>query len=93
MAAQAVHLFTCGSGFQGMGLFAITKDRSGANLPKADCPAGRGFEKTIEIAGSEMSQITIDRDAALADRLIAQHNPRRFVRLYQFLPVIWPSVS
>ena len=38
--ANSVHLFFCGSGFKGAGLFALTNDRSGANLPKADCPAG-----------------------------------------------------
>ena len=30
--ANSVHLFFCGSGFKGAGLFAPTNDRSGANL-------------------------------------------------------------
>ena len=28
--ANSVHLFFCGSGFKGAGLFALTNDRSGA---------------------------------------------------------------
>jgi hypothetical protein len=67
MAGQIAHLFTCGSGFHGTGLFALTIDRNGGNLPKADCPAGWGFDRTIEIAGDEVGEIAFDRSAAFAD--------------------------
>ena len=65
--ANSVHLFFCGSGFKGAGLFALTNDRSGANLPKADCPAGWGFAKSTEMTEGEVDGIAVDAKVAAAD--------------------------
>ena len=64
--AKLVHLFFCGSGFEGAGLFALTNDRSGANLPKADCPAGWGFDKSVEMIDGRVGGIVIDMKTAAA---------------------------
>ena len=58
--ANSVHLFFCGSGFKGAGLFALTNHRSGANLPKADCPTGWGFAKSTEMTEDEVGGIAVD---------------------------------
>jgi hypothetical protein len=65
--ANLVHLFFCGSGFKGAGLFALTNDRSGANLPKADCPAGWAFAKSTEMTEGEVGGIAVDANVAAAD--------------------------
>ena len=65
--ANSVHLFFCGSGFKGAGLFALTNDRSGANLPKADCPAGWEFAKSTEMTEGEVGGIAVDAKVAAAD--------------------------
>jgi hypothetical protein len=65
--AESVHLFVCGSGFGGRGLFALTADRSGANLPKSDCPTGWGYSKTIEMDGEVIDGVVIDARAAAAE--------------------------
>ena len=65
--ANSVHLFFCGSGFKGAGLFALTNDRSGANLPKTDCPAGWGFAKSTEMTEGEVGGIAVDAKVAAAD--------------------------
>jgi hypothetical protein len=68
MVTRAVHVFFCGSGFQGSGLFALTYDRSGANLPKTECPAGWGYDKTIDFARkNEFGGIPIKEAEASSD--------------------------
>jgi hypothetical protein len=64
---ESVHLFYCGSGFKGAGLFALSNDQSGANLPKADCPAGWAFDKSVNAVEGEIGGIPVDAKAALAD--------------------------
>ena len=58
---ESVHLFYCGSGFKGAGLFALSNDPSGANLPKADCPAGWAFDKSVNAVEGEIGGIPLMR--------------------------------
>ena len=67
MPTETIYLFICGSGFKGAGLFALTRDRSGGNLPKAHCPAGWAFDKSIDAIERAVAGIAIDAKAALAD--------------------------
>jgi len=55
------------SEFNGAGLFALSSDQSGANLPKADCPAGWAFDKSMHAVEGEIGGIPVDAKAALAD--------------------------
>jgi hypothetical protein len=67
MPMEGIHFFACGSGFKGAGLFALTKERSGENLPKADCPGGWAFEKSLDAVPSSIDGIAVDAKMATAD--------------------------
>jgi hypothetical protein len=67
MNSETVHLFMCGGGSSGS-LFALSRDRSGANLPRSECPTGWAFEKTIDLADpAAAGELSINSSAALPD--------------------------
>ena len=67
MSPETVHLFMCGGGSSGS-LFALSKDRSGANLPRSECPTGWAFEKTIDLSDARAAAgLSINSSAALPD--------------------------
>ncbi len=58
---KTYYAFTCGK------LKALTDDQTGGKLPKALCPAGWKFWKTVKIGPNEKSRIGLDVQKALID--------------------------
>jgi hypothetical protein len=51
-----IHVFQCGHGSP----YGFTNDRSGSNLPKAECREGWVFFKTFETESVDLPRIAVD---------------------------------
>jgi hypothetical protein len=58
-----IHVFQCGNGSP----YGFTKDRSGSNLPEAECPEGWVFFKTLETEPFELPRVAVDIEKVHAD--------------------------
>jgi hypothetical protein len=58
-----IHVFQCGEESP----YGFTPDRTGSNLPEAECPTGWVFFKTLETEPFELPRIAVDMEKVHAD--------------------------